>query len=485
MLNLMENVPKIVKERLKSAAITVEHPDADVLTAFSEQGLADSERTQVLDHLAHCGQCREVVALALPTQLPGVTVVRPTRGNWLIWPQLRWGLVAAGVIVVGSFGVLRYERARDLTPTAAQSLRAEGPEDEAKNQPNSVPAPSEEAPAQKSLSTPAAKSQDLVVNRQIAGTKKEADAVNLFAKSQAPRDEKAAIGGRTIPLRGQTLTHGPMPPAQWQQKLNANAGNQRMMFQTQVPAPATAVPAAQEQVAAGVMVSAQSPPATAPSAGGPIPEKQTQNLDALAVNGQSVASLPPLARNNAGEVARSKDAQPPAANAPKARAGAYDVSATASSNFSPSGSLVPESARWAINSAGGLQRSFDEGKTWQAVDPSSARSDSDELNLPLAMKSSRAKAAAKDKADAKPKPIMFRAVAALGPEVWAGGSEATLFHSTDSGIHWIRIQPSWRGVQLSGDILSLQFSDPQHGRIVTSAAEIWTTADAGQTWDKQ
>ena len=87
--------------------------------------------------------------------------------------------------------------------------------------------------------------------------------------------------------------------------------------------------------------------------------------------------------------------------------------------------------------------------------------------------------------DAKAKPIIFHAVAANGPDVWAGGSEASLFHSTDSGDHWIRIQPSWRGVLLSGDILSLQFGDPQHGRIVTSTAEIWTTADAGQTWDKQ
>jgi len=111
--------------------------------------------------------------------------------------------------------------------------------------------------------------------------------------------------------------------------------------------------------------------------------------------------------------------------------------------------------------------------------------DSSGLDLQLAMKSSRAKAAPKDKADAKAKPIIFRAVAANGPDVWAGGSEASLFHSTDSGDHWIRIQPSWRGVLLSGDILSLQFGDPQHGRIVTSTAEIWTTADAGQTWDKQ
>jgi photosystem II stability/assembly factor-like uncharacterized protein len=201
------------------------------------------------------------------------------------------------------------------------------------------------------------------------------------------------------------------------------------------------------------------------------------------MNGRNVIDLEPVTRNNTGEVARAKDAQPPATNAPKT-AGAYELSDTNASNFSVTGSLAPESARWTINSAGGLQRSFDQGKTWQTVDVNNATRDSSGFSLTSAMKSARPKSAAKE-SNTKQKPMTFRAVAANGPDVWAGASEANLFHSTDSGDHWIKIQPSWRGVELSGDILSLQFADPQHGRIVTSTAEIWTTADAGQTWDKQ
>lgn len=479
----MQNVPKIVKERLKSAAIAVDHPDANVLSAYSERTLADRERSQVLEHLARCGECREVVALAFLPEEPGPAVVRPSRGSWLGWPRLRWGLVGAGVILVGSFGALRYERAKDLSPVALQAQRADGLVDEAKN----LPAPSREAPAEYSLSAPAAKSPDLTGKPQIAETKKESDAANLLAKSEAPRDDKAAaMGNRATILRGQQLSHGPMPPAQWQQNLNANTANQQMMFQRQVPAPPPRALVANEQSAAGVTVSAQSSPPIAPPAGGPVrSEKQTRDLDTLALQDRSVAPVSSTRGNNGAEVARAKDAEPPA-TPPKARAaGAYAVEESSTSNFSPSGSLVPESARWAINSAGGLQRSFDQGKNWQAVDVNSGVQDSSGLDLQLAMKSSRAKAAPKDKADAKAKPIIFRAVAANGPDVWAGGSEASLFHSTDSGDHWIRIQPSWRGVLLSGDILSLQFGDPQHGRIVTSTAEIWTTADAGQTWDKQ
>jgi photosystem II stability/assembly factor-like uncharacterized protein len=49
----------------------------------------------------------------------------------------------------------------------------------------------------------------------------------------------------------------------------------------------------------------------------------------------------------------------------------------------------------------------------------------------------------------------------------------------------MKIIPSWRGIELTGDILNVQFADTQHGRIITSGTEIWTTADGGQTWDKQ
>jgi hypothetical protein len=370
---------------------------------------------------------------------------------------------------------------------ALQSARIDGLTDEAKNQPTSLPARSEEAAVQKSPSTPASV-PDVAPKPQFAETKKESDAISLIAKSQVPRDEKAsAIGGRTTVFRSQTLSHGPMAPTQWQQNLNTNVANQRTMYQSQTLTPGTREATANEQPASGMMVSAQSSPAPAPPAGGPVASaKQSQDLDALAMRGQSVTALPATRGNSGAEVARAKDAEPPVSNAPKAPAvGAYDVSETSTSNFSPSGSLVPESARWAIDSAGGLQRSFDQGKTWQTVDVIGGARDSNELNLQLAMKSSHSKSAAKAKADTKSQPIMFRAVAANGPDVWAGGSETTLFHSTDSGDHWIRIQPSWRGVQLSGDILSLQFADPQHGRIVTSTAEIWTTADAGQSWDKQ
>ena len=83
-----------------------------------------------------------------------------------------------------------------------------------------------------------------------------------------------------------------------------------------------------------------------------------------------------------------------------------------------------------------------------------------------------------------PSPV-FRAVAANGPEVWAGASGGLLYHSPDGGNRWLLVAPAEVGTILTGDIVNIQFSDPQYGRIATSTAELWTTFDAGQTWHKQ
>jgi hypothetical protein len=270
---------------------------------------------------------------------------------------------------------------------------------------------------------------------------------------------------------------------QWQQNNYANANN-AYAFQAQVPAPA-APPSAKQEAVHGLLVTDQPPaPSLAGAAiGGPVSaNKKAENV---ALSGRSMTSLAPLASNSGTEVARAKPAETAATAAESQAAQAYTVSEADGRNFSPSGSLVPETAKWAINSAGGLQRSLDQGKTWEDVDVNIAAGAYGAMNLPLAMKSSSPKAARKDKADTKVKPIVFRAVAANGPDVWAGGGEGNLYHSTDAGSHWMKIIPSWRGIELTGDILNVQFADTQHGRIITSGTEIWTTADGGQTWDKQ
>lgn len=477
----MEKVPKIVRERLQAATVSVAHPDADLLTAFSEQTLPARERGPVLDHLARCSECREVVALALPAKDAAAVVIHPVRNKWLTWPRMRWSFVAAGVVAVASVGLVQFQltsrhatvaRVYDATPSAVAQQE--------QHQPTPQP-PASEAKVETKKETPALLSSQVSPAKARRDTGQEFDRLEGFGKLNRSPEGKSSVTGGVVEgntFRGQQLTHGPKPPVQYQQNsnwsLNANNG---LADQASVPAPSTPI-SNQQSSERLVLVPA---PAPGSRSAGPLNDKKV--LDKVAVNGRNTMALQTSGASAGAEIARAKPATAANAPQPAQTTEAYAVSADGS-NFSPSGALVPETARWLINSVGGLQRSVDQGRTWQDVDVNGVSGRGDGMGLQMAMKSSRTKALAKDKSDAKEKPIVFRAVSANGPDVWAGASEGNLYHSTDSGATWVRVVPSWRGIDLTSDILNLQFSDPQHGRIVTSAAEIWTTVDAGQTWEK-
>jgi len=73
------------------------HPGAEALSAFAEQALPEAERAQVLDHVAGCSRCRQIVYLAQEAadelEAPAWTpTARPARapfawlGNWrAVW----------------------------------------------------------------------------------------------------------------------------------------------------------------------------------------------------------------------------------------------------------------------------------------------------------------------------------------------------------------------------------------------------------------
>jgi hypothetical protein len=477
--------------------VSAEHPDADVLTAFSERLLPERERNSVLEHLARCGDCREIVALALPvSELAAPPVPQISRG-WLTWPALRWGFVAAGFVAITSVGILQYRRKAEhpaiasYDATRSDASQPEGVAKVAKNQAppvNGQPADEEAKVQIPSTSAVAAfgESGPATAKKQ----EREFDRVEAFSKLESPGTSSGARKGNA------PAAFGPSVKQQMQQ--NNFYANNSQQGQAPPPAyakpqppppavpPAVAVPQSSNEVVATTTAAA---PATADTRIGGRDEKKAQDLDTLAAENRSAPALPPSRRNAGAEVARAKPAEATAnSKTPNAQlADAYSVSAANSGNFAASGALAPESSLWSINAIGGLQRSVDTGKTWQDVDVDTAPGAAYGANLSSALKSksSREKTLAKDKADAKETPpIVFRAVSANGPDVWAGGSGGALYHSTDAGGHWMRVVPSWSEVVLTDDIVSVQFADPQRGRILTSSSEIWTTADAGQTWQK-
>ncbi len=116
-LNNMEQLPKIVRERLQTGAkAKVEvHPDPDLLTAFAENSLTERERLPVLEHLSSCADCREVVSLAQPELVMEhvaaaaamAALPAPSRPRWSSRLIFSWGAVAVCVVV--GVVLLRYQ----------------------------------------------------------------------------------------------------------------------------------------------------------------------------------------------------------------------------------------------------------------------------------------------------------------------------------------------------------------------------------------
>jgi hypothetical protein len=196
---------------------------------------------------------------------------------------------------------------------------------------------------------------------------------------------------------------------------------------------------------------------------------------------QNQAQLPPQSKSSSLDVVKAKDSVPPQGEsgvsfAPTAPA--PDLTLQKTMHLAP---------RWAISSSGALQRSFDSGATWEVVNVNRtplARG----LRMEGASESKGGYKLEKSKKSEEPPSnpvIVFRAVAVLGPEVWAGGSGAMLYHSLDSGNRWTRVVPVEANSSLSGEITGLEFSDIQHGKVTTSAGEVWLTSNSGQTWHKQ
>ncbi|MFZ0951901.1 MAG: YCF48-related protein [Candidatus Sulfotelmatobacter sp.] len=417
----MENLPKIVVKRLQSPVVDP-HPDADLLTALADQSLAGAERNHVLEHLARCGDCREVVSLAVLPQLD-VQPAAHNRENWLSWPLLRgpawrWAAVAAGVVLIASIGVMQFRRQR-ASELAANVL-----------------------PAKTSIVAPA-----------------PTDHSSLDATSQTrmQKDELAAPRAQT-----------------------ALAANQRARsVARQNPAPT----ARQTVSEASPAIEAQSEGAQIASQVTPRSQVEQSEVQDQLIQNKATEHSPAYANR----VDKAKPAAPQ---------GSLAMAPAPLLHTDPSLLKGFPAPRWIISSGGALQRSFDGGKTWLDVDVATkgsamtaveAKADS----TPDAQLGGRAEE--KKQADFKASqsvpatPPIFHAlsVSSNAAEVWAGGSGGALYHTVDVGNSWARVLPSAAGRVLTGDVLSIQFSDPRNGTVTTSTAEVWTTPDDGQTWQKQ
>ncbi len=464
----MEQVPKIVRERLKVPTAVANHPDADVLTAFSERSLPELERAIVLEHLARCGECREVLALSLPATETVQPVLQPSPQSWFAWPALRWGFVAAGVLLVGSIGVLQY---RKQTRSSTMAYRTASPavsQDESRKK-ATEPSPTSE-PAAPADSESATRTDALTLESPVSRKKLTSPNTQGVLTAVAP----APSANR--PFNPAVLPHGPRVA---NQQLNSNF-QQNTIANQSAQALAAPMPSPKQS---GAGVNGNPPPAASQAVevagAAPLVSAQPDDVHSLTVQSQSLDQ-----QKLHGGLSESKadTTRPPMIG--------YSASSKVPGRSNSMGA-VPNApnARWSITSSGTLQRSTDQGNSWQDVNVA----DNSAASPASLMLTAKARAKELDDKDtqnekierSKALPIVFRAVSANGPDVWAGGSAGTLYHSTDAGAHWIRIIPATPISTLTGEILTLAFSDPQHGRISTSTSEVWTTTNGGLTWQKQ
>ena len=476
------------------------HPDADVLTAFVERTLPEGERTKVLEHLAGCADCRDVVVLAQPEPVgPTQRVLVPHKGL-LRRPLMRWVAVAA-CLVVGAAVSLQV-----LTPRLAHNSfenRAEGP------------------PAAKVASQPTS-DRDQVAMEQTASERAGVSRANSdisreqgtlanekLARKVAPTEEgklarldrKARYGGysqQKVPAPTDNLIAKAKPAEPGRADYDKN-----YTFQGY----SNAAPTTSAGAAAG-RVASLPPSAPAPAqgvvVGGRLAEAEAETrrkelaLDksgvagkkadagavnkpessmALAVSGAkdenasadtavlggtgnqnqpapaptkapAVAQLPVVGRSTTDltPAQTSETVEVTAAN-PAVQAETASTSALEITAMSRTPAILP---RWRLSKEHQLERASAADSKWQSTT-----------------------------LDGQPE---LHALFFSGPNVWVGGKGGVLMHSADAGEHWQRVTASHGGTVVTDDIVAIDFKDFQHGHFKTDKKKVWITSDGGQTW---
>ena len=442
----MTEVPKIVYDRLRAALPVQAHPDADLLTALSEQALSATERDGILQHLALCQDCRDVIALALPAAdaVPSpvtdedsvrATVSRAPREPGFAWPTLRWAALAAGVAVAVAVLLLHPGKLNQaILPSADRQVTTTAPP------PSGTQVATSSVPSSAPSSSIASPSAD-----QSAALSKT-DEPQAKSESRLPKRLKA--GRSVIPTlkaeSGIRFADNKKDSGQ-ADRLSAapSAGARVLAFDAESRGAATA--SAEVAEAAPEM-------APAPSAAGNLTARNNPPLSyAPAIE----KAKPALQEKEVDEQQqKSKVATVPGPPGLEARNGmsAARLASTTTASVTPH-------VAWSIT-GGVLQRSLDSGQSWQ---------DALHTDHPLLCFTSH------------------------GEDVWAGGQAGTLFHSANGGVTWVQVQPSINTRQLSSDIAHIELRNaevrtgehPAEVKLSTRDNEIWSSVDGGKTWDKK
>ena len=456
MTELPKIVPKVVYDRLQAAVPERVHPDADLLTAFTEQRLSVTERDSVLEHLALCGDCRDVIALALPApDIVAAPVANETEADRAVsragvparhqrrfaWPSLPWTALAAGVAVVAAVLLLHPGKLNlAILPSANRQIATTVP-------PASIPQIASSSSLSLSSSSSLDQSEDLAKSEDKTG--------EVRPKAELRLSKKLKTGQVVKP---------PLPAASG----FLLADNKK---DSGVADKLSAAPSAGARAAAPISRGATETVEVSGAAAAVAMEPSTENAlmarnEAPAIEKAKPALQGVEAQGVEAEVNERQKAETALVPGP-AKLQARNVM-SAAKLASPASPPLAHNITWAIT-AGVLQRSLDSGRSWQ----NAVRADH---------------------------PLLC--YASHDDDVWTGGQAGTLFHSADSGATWVRVQPSIKGQALSSDITHIDvrrrdvrgnLSGNVRGDvsglaeivISTGNSELWGSTDGGRTWEKK
>jgi hypothetical protein len=487
----MPEFSSLLRQRLGAASAPPVHPDADTLTAYAEDLLSAAERSQVIQHLSLCADCRDVAALILPEGVPAqqpepavaaATVLAVPRRNWFRMPS--FGLAAAVAAVIALVALLVELPKQHFTGSQSASVQQNAPkqQEEAKIVPPAPPAPAEAAPEANSAADHngyVARSEAPAGTSELSGTRKN---------SQENKKTAGLIAGNVMPP--------PRPPAASVAEPVVTAQNAPLQINAA---------ARKDYVNSQVFATQANLISPSPAQLADLPSAPA------AARPKFVLGTPVLAGG------LQKGAPLDAAGAAPGTTTIYALSPAAHQSFSITGKIsqvgrqlhlkrvVPAIPSESVNSYAMFTPELANSQPSEMAARAPEKTDTADLNQSQAFTTramSRSALSALDQqstllwkvAEGKllksadmnhwtsgytgPDSINFTVVTANGPEIWAGGSNAALVHSHDGGITWERIT---LGASATSAITSVQVNR-NRVQVQSSSGQSWSSHDGGKSW---
>jgi hypothetical protein len=463
----MQEISNLLRHRLAARPQPQEHPDPDTLTAFAEQALSAAERGQVIQHLADCGHCREVVALSLPQLEVQPVAVAAASKRPLFWTlAIRWGSVAAALVIAISLGVLRpWEHAGPVPQSVAQK-------DAASQEPTSAAQPI--APMATSAPSPAKPGSAEADAKAAAKRRAEAEVATSQPAARAS-GIPGIVGGSTATVIANeerrprsVATHadlrvGSGGPSQEFVNSNtlSNLANNNTVLDKELPvAPAPRVAGSQPALRRG-------PPVTSESI-----IVSTMNVPVDSAKAEEAAVPPPAMGGNTFNDSKTAFVKKMIVTAKDKVTAVGKVRPSTATNsfstsFSPSFSSSSGGARLGAGDAGsaGSQKMADQ--FYWKISPDGKLFKSDDLSQ-------------WHEAYPQAQELKLNVVVKNGSDIWAGGNRLTLIHSWDGGETWQKLAVAQPG---TGDINDIKIGDSDNDvQVKTTNGQTFVSHDKGKTW---